>query len=68
MHSSQRVLSRLSRASGDRRRAARTRLEHRLRQIDRLMTQDAVTPSALQVLEAEKRCLLAELEAQPLRA
>ena len=42
-------------------RSVRARLEFRLQQIERLMMQEALTRSALEALDAEKRALLEEL-------
>ncbi|MCI0573363.1 MAG: hypothetical protein L0Y66_21670 [Myxococcaceae bacterium] len=42
-------------------RPVRVRVEERLRQIDRLLTQEAAPPSVLQLLDEEKRSLLGEL-------
>jgi hypothetical protein len=61
MASSSRTVSLTTAASPGRERTERARIEHRLRQIDRLMMQDSLTPTALRVLDAEKRSLLAEL-------
>lgn len=45
-----------------------TRLEHRLRQIDRLLMQDALTRDALMVLLAEKRALMETLGGEALHS
>lgn len=44
------------------------RLEHRLRQIDRLLMQEALTRSALSELLAEKRALMATLGGEALHS
>jgi homoaconitase/3-isopropylmalate dehydratase large subunit len=59
-----RVISSTTPASIERARAARARvrMEHRLRQIDRIMTQEVLTPDALRQLDEEKRTLQAQLQ------
>ena len=42
-------------------RSVRARREFRLKQIERLMMQEALTRTALEALDAEKKALLAEL-------
>lgn len=44
------------------------RMEHRLRQIDRLLMQDALTRSALTELLAEKRALMETLGGEALHS
>ena len=59
-----RVISSTTPASIERARAARVRvrMEHRLKQIDRIMTQEVLTPDALRQLDEEKRTLQAQLQ------
>ena len=53
---------------GSRAMNVRARLEHRLRQIDRLLMQDALTRSALLELSEEKRQLLELLDGSSLHS